>query len=486
MEKVIRLWKPVKLEQAWLDCDTSLLDNITPSWFERRKKLSENSKEYKDFLERLKREHAIETGIVERLYDLNKSITETFIEEGFEKSYLSHGDTNILEDDLMAFLKDHSDSVDFVFDVVKEERPLSTSFINQLHQLVTRSQKYIEGRNALGQKTKTTLLKGKYKEMENNPTREDGTKVLYCSPDHVSSEMDNLIRIYNSNADSVNPLILATWFHHAFTTIHPYQDGNGRVARLLTSLIFIKHRFFPFTVLRKEAKVKYIKALEKADNGYPQDLVNYFAEVQIRNIQKALNLKEITSVSLEEVQDIFAKKVEQLRSEKVGKAQEILTKRRNEVFKYCSHILNQLMQNLKEKLNGNADVSLASCSFDKPEKQHYFYRQIVGYAKKHQYFFNRSYPKAWLLLMIEMEKTKRYQLGISIHHFGYDDTTLAIGSFLEYKGSEEEEEMDTTLPLEIKPFVISVSDDLESKQKSIKEYLEHALTISLGHIANQM
>lgn len=115
------------------------------------------------------------------------------------------------------------------------------------------------------------LRKGDFKIFENNPTREDGTKVMYCPPEHVQAEMDNLVSIYNeAEQNSVHPLTCATWFHHAFTTIHPFQDGNGRVARLLSSLILIKHGLFPFTVPREEAKVRYIDALEKADSGDPQ------------------------------------------------------------------------------------------------------------------------------------------------------------------------------------------------------------------------
>jgi Fic family protein len=96
---------------------------------------------------------------------------------------------------------------------------------------------------------------------------------LYCLPEHVEAEMDNLVGFYNkAEKDEIHPLICVPWFHHAFTAIHPFQDGNGRVARLLASLILIKHGLFPFTVLREEAKVKYIDALEKADQDEPQPL----------------------------------------------------------------------------------------------------------------------------------------------------------------------------------------------------------------------
>lgn len=488
--KVLRIWKPVALSQSWREADTSVLDDIAASWFERRKKLSEDSVEYTDFLNRLKREHAIETGVIERLYDLERGITETFIKEGFVKSYLSHGDTNIREDDLISHLNDHLDAVNFVFDVVKEDRPLSTSTIKQLHQLVTRNQKYAEGIDGLRNRTQIELIKGKYKEWENNPTREDGIEILYCPPTQVASEMDNLISFYNHGVeDNVHPLILAAWFHHAFTTIHPFQDGNGRLARLLSSLIFIKFGYFPFTVLREEAKVKYIEALEEADFGQPDELVQYFGEVQKRNIQKALNLKEVTSTSLEEVQNILAQKIESWKNQKVQEHQNRLEGVRSEVFEYCASVFDELMRGLKEKLNGNADVWMESSSFENSTIQHYHKYQIISYAKKHNYFFNHSLPKAWLMFKIEMAEDRRYHLGISIHHYGYDDSTLSIGSFLEFKNSEsdEKEKADTTLlPLDIPPHIISISDGINLKKKNIRSYLENALTLSLAQIASEI
>ncbi len=134
-------------------------------------------------MNRLKREHAIETGVIERLYDLKKGITEPFIKKGFVESYLSHDDTNVPTQVLMKHLKDHLDAVDFVFDVVKDNRYLSTSFIKELHQLVTRHQGHAEGRDGVGNKLKIQLLEGDYKKQENNPTREDGTLIRYCPPE---------------------------------------------------------------------------------------------------------------------------------------------------------------------------------------------------------------------------------------------------------------------------------------------------------------
>ena len=484
---IVRIWKHIELSENWLLSDTSTLDDISPSWYERREVLQNKSEEYREFMTELKREHAIETGIVERMYDLEKGITETFIKKGFVESYISHNDTNVPLPKLFAHLTDHLEAVDFVFDVVKENRSLSIGFIKELHALVTRNQEYAEGRDQFGNKTEIALLKGEFKERDNNPTRPDGTLFMYCPPDHVASEMDNLVSIFNESEEKeVHPLINAAWFHHAFTTIHPFQDGNGRVARLLSSLILIKHGLFPFTVLREEAKEKYVDALESADQGDSQLLVDYFAEVQKRNIEKALNIKEIASTSFEEVADIFSDKIESWQKSIQEERAKMLDESRTKVFAFCLDSLNEIKNKLQDKINGNTQITIESSSPENENRQHYYYGQIIKYAKKHDYYFNRTLPKGWLTFRIELSESTTYQLGVTVHHYGYDDRTLAIGAFLEYLRENEEKRVDSTLPLEIKPHVVSITRDMSSKEKNIRAFIENAVTLTLAQIASEL
>lgn len=483
--EVNRLWKHIEFTDNWRNSDTSLLDDIAPSWFARREVLQANSKEYDDFLNKLKRRHAIETGVVERMYDIDKGVTETLINEGFISSLVSHNDTNIPKQTLLNHLQDHLDAVDLVFDIVRENRPLTISFICELHQLVTRHQEYVEAVDQFGNRVNTPLLKGKFKQLENSPER-DGVKFLYCSPQHVSAEMDNLISIYNKLIDEkISPLIIATWVHHAFTTIHPFQDGNGRVVRLIASLIFIKNNFFPITVLREEAKIKYIQALEKADLNEPQKLVTYFAEIQKRNIEEALNIKEVDSTSLDQVTSILKQKIATKQKEKEKQYQELLASNRMQIFDYCSTFLNEYKDRLELDFDNEISLYIGSGRPDDSTKQHYYYEQIVGYAKKHNYYFNRILPKAYFKFGIEFD-SKRYELGITLHHFGYDDSVMAIGAFLEFKGILSDEDRDTTIPLDIKPHVISIKDDIPSKEKNIRAHLENILTVTIAQIASEI
>lgn len=72
-------------------------------------------------------------------------------------------------------------------------------------------------------------------------------------------------------------VIAASYLHHGFVAIHPFTDGNGRVARLLTNLFLMKYGYPPI-VLKKEYRKKYYSYLAKADLGNLGPLANFIAK----------------------------------------------------------------------------------------------------------------------------------------------------------------------------------------------------------------
>lgn len=108
-------WTGIEFDDKWLACDTSKFGDLAPAWYKRRQQIGQDEEVYNRFISQLKREHAIETGIIERLYDLKEGITETFIKEGFIEAYLHHDDTDISPSLLMNYLNDHIEAIDFIF-----------------------------------------------------------------------------------------------------------------------------------------------------------------------------------------------------------------------------------------------------------------------------------------------------------------------------------------------------------------------------------
>ncbi len=484
--KEIPIWRPIAFQDNWLEADTSELDELVESWYKKREEFEEGSKEYREFLERLKRQHAIETGVIERLYDLNEGITETFIKEGFVENYISHQDTNISPAQLMGYLRSHLEAIDFVFDVIKENRPLTKSFILALHQLVMQHQAHSTAIDSLGRTVQVKVLKGKFKERPNNPKREDGTVFMYCPPEHVDSEMERLLDIYEELEEkNVHPVIIASWFHHAFTQIHPFQDGNGRMARLLTSLIFIKHRLFPLNIKRDE-KRKYIKALESADKGNPDALVRFFCEVQRRNIELALNIR-IKSDRLKEAAEILKEKVARMRSKQKAKRVISINRNREALSKSIYDIIGNIQKReLFKELP--QDMVHIKTTASKEGQSHYYTYQIGEYAKEHGYFFNKNMERRWFRMSLYMDENKRYDIVITVHHFGYFDSVVAIGAFIEFiDNSHESRAIEDTIPLGIKPYTVSLEKELTERTKqNIESYLRDVITSSLSIIASEI
>ncbi len=489
--KNVNIWKPIGFTENWEKVSTSRLDVLLPSWVRKRQALKEDAREYVIFMDHLKRQHAIETGIVEKLYDLSEGVTETFIKEGFVEAYLQHGDTNIPPSQLMDYLQDNFDAIDFVFDIVKNDRPITKGFIKELHQLVTRHQDTAEGRDQFGNHLQVPLLKGAFKERENNPTRADGTRFIYCPPIHVDAEIEKLVTILEElEKRKIKPLVIATWLHLVFVQIHPFQDGNGRMARLLASLVLIKSGLFPLTVKRHEKK-RYIDALELADKGEVQDLVDYFGEMQKRNIEAALNMRlevELSETSLSEVADIFAAKVEQKVDE-----EEVEKERRSKtmaILNFSEDVLNKIITELENKVNGNAKFSLLNWWPIKEMQGHPYQSEFEAYAKKFDYFYNANLASAGLKLSINFLENRKYIIIFSFHHFGYDNSTLAIGAILERNLSNKYDNKTVTrIPIEMPPFTISIEGDILSIKKhydGIEVFLRNITTLALAQITAEL
>ena len=125
----------------------------------------------------------------------------------------------------------------------------------------------------------------------NNPTRPDGVLHQYCSPEHVDSELDNLLTWcgeYVENPGVYHPLVVAAWLHHQFAQIHPFANGNGRVTRALTTWHLVQHDYPPIVVTRDDRN-DYIDALEAADDGDLTPLVEFTARLHRRSVLQTLS-----------------------------------------------------------------------------------------------------------------------------------------------------------------------------------------------------
>ena len=229
-------WSPIQpLDAITCSYDFSEVDSLQRQWLSiRERREASNPQAYNAFLERLDRSWAIETGIIEGLYTLDRGVTETLVLRGFNAEYIGTGASNRNPDELLRVLEDHRRAAQGVYQEIREGRHLSKNLIRSLHLTLTQHQPTYTVYDQFGNRFETALDRGGFKTLPNNPTRPDGGIHEYCPPVQVDSEIDNLVEWHGKHkAKGYHPLLVAAWLHHAFSQIHPFQDGNGRVARAL-------------------------------------------------------------------------------------------------------------------------------------------------------------------------------------------------------------------------------------------------------------
>lgn len=247
--------------------------------------------EWQELRLRVDREWAIESGQIEGAYDIGLGQTIVLIEQGFVPDYINKQPNGLTREAVAAILTDMKEALDGIYAFLKQPQPLSTSYIRQLHQALLRSVDtytgyVIDPETSQRRPVPLPLPKGEYKKQPNNPSRDGQAVHVYCPPEFTVDEMEQLVAIYARLELHTSPIHLSAWLHHAFTVIHPFLDGNGRVARALASLVLLKANLLPFTVHRN-MRTAYIQALEQADQGNHAPLIEFFESCLYR---KAVDL----------------------------------------------------------------------------------------------------------------------------------------------------------------------------------------------------
>jgi Fic family protein len=204
-------------------------------------------------------------------------------------------------------IKGHHAAIDFLLAFVRREEPLSEADVRELHKVILVEPYQVEARTPDGQPTKRTIQPGQYKTMPNHVETSTGEIHYYATPEETPAKMADLMAWYRREVakDELHPLILAATFHYQFVMIHPFDDGNGRMARLLMNLIFLQAGYPP-VITRTEDKNNYLLALEQADTGDLEPFIVHIGNELINSLN--LFLRGAKGEDIEEIGD-FDKKV---------------------------------------------------------------------------------------------------------------------------------------------------------------------------------
>jgi Fic family protein len=429
------------------------------------------------FNERMARWWSIETGIIERLYDVSEGITLQLIEHGFEASLIPHGEATLDAEELVLILKDHRESLDFVMDVVKGQRSLSTSWIKELHALLTRHQDSTDALDAQGRRYKVALRRGVWKDRPSNPLTVDETVHEYCPPEHVASQMDELRRLYESLPPY--PEVRSAWLHHAFTQIHPFQDGNGRVARALASIDFIKSDLFPVLV-RREEREQYIQALRSADGGDLKPLISYFAQAQQFLIRKALNVSAQVVDGEVSLENVLAAASQRLKSRQGGanEAREQLAQRFDGLLAAAQRLFEETAQKVRERVVQlkNVDVHLPR----KTDERRWFRSQLVHLGQRHGHWVDlNGYRNGVRLRLMDGGMT---DIVVACHFIGTSSLGAGVAVlFMEHREAKEKSIDGPPLELAMTPLLLTAEEEQSAQQERFLAWLERERTLALAH-----
>ena len=212
----------------------------------------------------LKREKdaALKGGIYHKI-----QIDLTYNSNHIEGSKLTHDQTRYIFETKTLGVTDKAVKVDDIVETVNHFRcidliiegahtKLTESFIKQLHFIL---------KSGTTDSQKSWFRVGEYKQLENEVGGSETTK-----PAEVAAAVKALLKEYNSKSKITFDDILD--FHVRFESIHPFQDGNGRIGRLIMFKECLKHNIVPF-IITEELKMYYYRGIKNWDDerGYLRD-----------------------------------------------------------------------------------------------------------------------------------------------------------------------------------------------------------------------
>lgn len=200
-------------------------------------------------------------------------------------------------------IRGHNEAINFLLSIVKDTRPLSEADIRNLHKMILVEPYDVKAKTADGLPTTKRIALGEYKLLPNHVKTSTGEIHYYASPEETPAKMQELMSWYSEAVQNraIHPVVVAALFHHKFVEIHPFDDGNGRLSRILMNLIIMQNGYAP-VIIKNDDRQNYYALLSRADNGDEWPFVEYIAERLIGSMQ--LYIKAAEGGDIDEDEDI--------------------------------------------------------------------------------------------------------------------------------------------------------------------------------------
>ena len=248
----------------------------------------------------------------QRRWDKKVRLEFNYNSNHIEGNTLTYGDTQLLllfgETHGSRPMRDYEEmkAHDVAFQKIKEwaadtDMPLTEKDIRELNQIILVQPFWKDAITPEGQPTRRQITVGSYKTQPNSVRLPNGELFEYTAPQEVPIQMQALMEWYRDEQTTLHPVTLAAMFHYKFVCIHPFDDGNGRVSRLLMNYVLLAHKLPP-VVIKSSDKQNYLHALHLADIGQYEAFIRYIAEQVVSSLEMAI--KAAKGESIEEPDDL--------------------------------------------------------------------------------------------------------------------------------------------------------------------------------------
>ncbi|WP_283138480.1 Fic family protein [Rhizohabitans arisaemae] len=439
------------------------------------------------------RRHAIETGIIERLYDVDWGVTVALVAEGLTLDAASRDGG--ISDNTLEIIRSQYNALEFLAAEARGKRDLSLHFIRQLHEAITSHQATYEARDQFGRAFHAKLNHGAWKQQANHVDRADGSRLEYTPPEHVQSQMESLLEFHGETEDA-HPVVRAAWIHHRFIRIHPFEDGNGRVARALTLLVLLRAGYAPLVVDRSQ-RASYIEALDAANDGDLGPLIRLFARLEIVALRSELEQPVLTTPAITGavgVAKAYAARLNDLRRRQDADRIRTLVSLADSVHERVIDYLGGLGEGIRTAFAAVDPTARATTDHASPpsDRAGYWRNQLIYTANRVDFYTNLTSGSWWVRLNIRvLDHTLRYLA--AVQKSGHGETgVLVLTTYAEVlirPVADEEEPTSPTRCFEPTPHdsvTLVFSDRVDERWPEIVEVIDRTLAASVDRFGRQL
>jgi len=186
-------------------------------------------------------------------------------------------------------MRGHDVAIELVRTLALEEHPLSEGDIRDLNRIVLKEGFWRMAQTSAGEQTRKWVEPGRYKTQPNHVLTTTGEIFHFVTPSETPARMAAFVlwlRVEMEEPTLALPDLLAH-AHHEFIRIHPFDDGNGRVVRLLLNYLLLRVGLLPL-VIKSQSRSRYLEVIAFADAGDLIPLGEFFAEALRESLRLGL------------------------------------------------------------------------------------------------------------------------------------------------------------------------------------------------------